>query len=292
MSESKVVVLYHDDCVDGLTSGYLAWKEFGSEASYYAVQYGKPVPCELGGKDVFILDFCYPAQRLVDMVFVDGVSTLTVLDHHKTAQADVEVAGEQLKSARNVLIRFDMDKSGAGLTADHFNSRDWWVDYVEDRDLWRFKLPNSESINAFIQSVERTFEAYDAARLTMELEEAHVLGLGALRYLEMYTREVTKHVRYVTIGGYPDIPVVNAPFVGISEVVGSLAKKALFAVGWSQRGDGKIAFSLRSSGDFDVSELAKAYGGGGHKGAAGFTLPASLPTELQVALLGVKEVGP
>jgi oligoribonuclease NrnB/cAMP/cGMP phosphodiesterase (DHH superfamily) len=32
--------------------------------------------------------------------------------------------------------------------------------------------------------------------------------------------------------------------------------------------DGGIA--LRSVGDFDVSEIAKKYGGGGHKNAAGF----------------------
>jgi nanoRNase/pAp phosphatase (c-di-AMP/oligoRNAs hydrolase) len=32
-------------------------------------------------------------------------------------------------------------------------------------------------------------------------------------------------------------------------------------------------FSLRSVGDFDVSAIAKIYGGGGHKNAAGFTVP-------------------
>jgi nanoRNase/pAp phosphatase (c-di-AMP/oligoRNAs hydrolase) len=32
-----------------------------------------------------------------------------------------------------------------------------------------------------------------------------------------------------------------------------------------------FAYSLRSIGDFDVSELAKRYGGGGHKNSAGFT---------------------
>jgi nanoRNase/pAp phosphatase (c-di-AMP/oligoRNAs hydrolase) len=46
---------------------------------------------------------------------------------------------------------------------------------------------------------------------------------------------------------------------------------------WWQRADGKFQYSLRSrnhlkEGDdsFDVSELAKLMGGGGHKNAAGF----------------------
>jgi phosphoesterase RecJ-like protein len=33
--------------------------------------------------------------------------------------------------------------------------------------------------------------------------------------------------------------------------------------------DGSVFASLRSVGDFDVSKLAKEYGGGGHKNAAG-----------------------
>ena len=36
--------------------------------------------------------------------------------------------------------------------------------------------------------------------------------------------------------------------------------------------DGRFQYSLRSRGDFDVSELAKKHGGGGHKGAAGFVV--------------------
>jgi nanoRNase/pAp phosphatase (c-di-AMP/oligoRNAs hydrolase) len=36
-------------------------------------------------------------------------------------------------------------------------------------------------------------------------------------------------------------------------------------------------FSLRSLGDFDVSEIAKEFGGGGHKNAAGFKVPRSHP---------------
>jgi nanoRNase/pAp phosphatase (c-di-AMP/oligoRNAs hydrolase) len=31
--------------------------------------------------------------------------------------------------------------------------------------------------------------------------------------------------------------------------------------------------SLRSKGDFDVSAIAKRFGGGGHKNAAGFNIP-------------------
>jgi hypothetical protein len=39
---------------------------------------------------------------------------------------------------------------------------------------------------------------------------------------------------------------------------------------WYINKEGKCICSLRSNGDYDVSAIAKAFGGGGHKNAAGF----------------------
>lgn len=50
-----------------------------------------------------------------------------------------------------------------------------------------------------------------------------------------------------------------------------------FGLCWYYTKDGTIACSLRSNGDYDVSAIAKVFGGGGHKNAAGFTTdPATL----------------
>jgi nanoRNase/pAp phosphatase (c-di-AMP/oligoRNAs hydrolase) len=86
-----------------------------------------------------------------------------------------------------------------------------------------------------------------------------------------YVTEVAKNARRVTFEGH-NVPLVNAPQVDISELVGFLSAGETFAMGWWQRADGKFSYSLRSRGDFDVSELAKRHGGGGHRNAAGFLL--------------------
>ena len=39
---------------------------------------------------------------------------------------------------------------------------------------------------------------------------------------------------------------------------------------WYINKEGKCLCSLRSNGDYDVSAIARAFGGGGHKNAAGF----------------------
>lgn len=260
------VVIYHGDCIDGFCAAWIAWRYFGNSAEYIPAYYGQEPP-DVTGKDVYVVDFSYPYDQTLAMI--DQAARYVVLDHHATA----EQALSKIENSGDVHVMFDMNRSGAGIARDFFHPGldCWLVDYTQDRDLWRFVLPQSKLVNAYIGTLPQTFEAYEeASKLTAE--QAAQLGVGADAYKNMYVEQLVKHARRASFAGYDGIPMVNAPYVGISELVGALAETAIFAVGWFQRGDGKVAVSLRSRGDFDVSELAKRFGGGGHKGAAGFTV--------------------
>lgn len=64
----------------------------------------------------------------------------------------------------------------------------------------------------------------------------------------------------------------NAPAFLASDLGHELANKSgTFGLVWSMAGDGQVHCSLRSNGDYDVSAIAKAFGGGGHRNAAGFS---------------------
>ena len=68
---------------------------------------------------------------------------------------------------------------------------------------------------------------------------------------------------------------MNIAHVNASEHLNGLLEKhadAPFVASYFRREDGLWQFSLRSRKGFDVSEIAKHYGGGGHAQAAGFTL--------------------
>jgi uncharacterized protein len=267
MSESKnTVVIYHGDCLDGFCAAWMAWRKFGDKAEYVPAGYGQEPP-DVEGKRVFIVDFSYPRETLVRMAAL--ASNVVVLDHHATAQKDLEGL-----EAPDLEIFFDMNRSGAGLARDYFHPglNSWLVDYTQDRDLWRFALLESKEVNAFIGTIKQTFEEYERVHNALTTGDAARLGAGANAYKDMYVEKMVKQARRVRFAGHDDIPIVNAPYIGISELVGALAETALFAVGWFQRTDGKIAFSLRSRGEFDVAELATRFGGGGHAKAAGFTV--------------------
>lgn len=295
----KNVVLYHGNCFDGMASAWAAWRKFGDNAEYRAVTYGlKDIndmmqDCYENANindDLYILDFSFPREVLEALH--NKVNKLVVLDHHKTAQKDLEGLD---------YCTFDMNKSGARLSWEYFHyphhgqegthlgfsNSDYndselglnpyyipkLVQYIEDRDLWRFELEHSHEINAFIQSYPMTIGDYELTfhQLEMYFDRCLQQGFGIERYKDTMIETQCKAAYIGKVGDY-DVPIVNSTIL-FSEVGNKLCQMypdAKFAAYYTVRKDASYQWGLRSIGDFDVSEVAKQYGGGGHKNAAGF----------------------
>jgi uncharacterized protein len=266
---TKRLVIYHANCIDGFTAAWAAWRKFGNEdTEYLAASYGDAPP-DVIGRDVYIVDFSYPRDVMLSLY--ERANSLLVLDHHVTAQKALEGLSCAI---------FDMNRSGAGLAWDVLNPeapRPWLVDYVEDRDLWRFARRHSKAVNAWISACRRdSFRDWDAL-WDLGPGRAAENGAAVLAFVDRYVSEMAAQARTIDFAGHR-VPIVNAPYINISELVGHLAESAPFAVGWFQRGDGLYACSLRSRGPdgVDVSEIAKRFGGGGHRNSAGFVLAERL----------------
>lgn len=270
------LVLYHGNCQDGFCAAWVAWQHFKDDAEYVAMHHGGVdfgnVVEKSRGKNVFIFDFCFtPVQTFV---LQSAAKSLEIHDHHKTAIEAFEKEMKNYSWRSSTVIKFTINNSGAGLAFKRFGkeSSNWIVDYVEDRDLWRNSLPHTAEINAYLGTLDYSFEAWENVWTGISPSTAHALGTGSLAYKNSMVRQAVAQAQLVTFMGYRDIPVVNMQYVGISEALNILAKDYKFAVGYSVRGDGKTVVSLRSVGNFDVSLIAKYFGGGGHKNAAGFTV--------------------
>lgn len=233
----------------------------------YPMHWGDPLPAEVFEfKSIIIVDFSLKREEMQSLVH-DAGKQLLVLDHHKTSQEACEGLS---------FCHFDLNKSGAGLAWDYFNEgkpRPVLVDYVEDRDLWRFKLPDSRYVNAFIQSFPMEIEQYyDLAQmLRLRLPECRDAGIAIERYKDTMVGNMCKNVRFTEIGGV-EVPTVNASmlFSEVGDYLYNLYLNYPFAASYFIRKDGKVQYSLRSRQNYDVSSIAKLYGGGGHKNAAGF----------------------
>lgn len=276
----RPLVISHANCTDGLTA---AWVACGAlhDAEHYPANYGTEPP-DVAHRQVFIVDFSY--KRPVMERLAADAATLVVLDHHKTAQADLDGFPQWAGLAGyEVRVVFDMEHSGARLAWDWFypnaahtaqfmgtTERPWLIDYVEDRDLWRWALPNSRLVSAAIEAEERSFESWD--RLAKR-SISFMVSRGET--IELYRRRCIESAvalaRVFTIGGYA-VKCSNISEMRFgSDSAHELSKGAPFGAYYFVRADGIVQFGLRSTEDcIDVSEIAKFYGGGGHKHAAGF----------------------
>lgn len=263
------LVIYHAGCADGFCAAWLCHRAWPT-AEFVPAKYGDPPP-DVRGRDVLIVDFSYPRETLIKMAA--EAACLIVLDHHRTAEADLKGLA---------FCRFDMNKSGGRLTYEYLRDNDiatggvtsepcWLVDYTEDRDLWQWALADSVEINAALRSYPFDFAVWDGLDMLIGWRQ-ELYGEGcAIRRLEKQL--VERHVRHaveVEIAGHK-ILAVNATVLE-SEIAGELAKGRPFGVVWFYSAPGKRVYSLRSEPDgIDVSEVAKKFGGGGHKHAAGFS---------------------
>jgi hypothetical protein len=267
---SNPLVLYHGGgCFDGFGAAWVANKAL-PQPELVPMTYGTPTPKfdNLAERDVYMVDFSLPRGQMLELHAT--AKSLQVLDHHKSAQA----ACEGLE-----FCQFDMNRSGAGMAWD------WWfpnlprpalIDYVEDRDLWRFRLPKSREIHAFISSWPKELAVWDMLHDAVGYSYGECVQSGAdiLRYHTQKAKEIAEFETTQEIGGHM-VPVVNAPYNFASDVVHLLCERhpeAPFAASYFFRADGTKQYSLRvhDTKDFDVSEVAKQYGGGGHMRASGY----------------------
>jgi uncharacterized protein len=268
MCNKQPLVIFHGRCSDGFCAAWVAKKVF-PEAEFFPAVFGEDPP-EVKGRDVYILDFSYKRQILLEMK--EKAKSLMVLDHHKSAAKDLE----GLK-----FCCFDMNKSGAGLAWAYFSHLSypklsggfksnvpWLVEYVQDKDLWRWALPNSREVSATISSFPMKFDAYDELS-KMTVEQAAIEGKSILRYTDRQADLLMNFAREVEVDGYK-VLAVNT-FVMCSEVGNKLAEGRPFGLVWFQRDDGKFVYCLRSvSGGLDVSQIASNHGGGGHCRSSGW----------------------
>lgn len=262
-------VIYHGHCYDGFTAAWAAWRKLGDKAEYIPASYGKAPPLLPADAHVVIADFSYPRAQMEALRL--RVASLRILDHHKTAEAD-------LKDFPGAI--FDMNHSGACLAWRYFHPETHdplFVRYIEDRDLWRFQLPKSREVSAYIQSFDYSFSAWNELHdqisndldgyLTGPVRE----GTAILRAKEQMVKQMADNAVVKSVGGY-EVPVANATcyFSEVGEELCIRNPEKPFAAYYLDRKDGNRQWGLRSRGGFDVSAVAKRYGGGGHPGAAGF----------------------
>lgn len=266
-------IFYHWDCLDGFGAAYAAWMKFGYKGAVYrACQYSEgedPFDMCDPGDEVFVVDFSFKREILLRQA---QRLKIQVIDHHATAQKDLEGLD---------FCIFDMTKSGAVLAWEFFHPGvpvPKLLLHVQDRDLWQFKIPWTKEITTALMSLSYNFELWkkhiDDPTGLAEVGSIQVAVIGEqVRYL-------TERQGWLNVKGHR-VPAANS-HIHRSELGHSLLERcpdAAFSVVFYDYQDTVAGvtkwmrtYSLRAERGFDAGDLARSFGGGGHKNAAGFTV--------------------
>lgn len=262
----KTICIYHSECIDGAASAAVVYKKY-PDVELLPAKHGDPAPQNIEGKRVVIVDFSFSAD-ILNQIRTQAAEFLW-FDHHKTAVPirDILDAGV-----------IDLNESGATLTWKQLfpdKPVPQILQYVRDKDIWLWELPESREISADIRETEDIYNPANPVWKTF-LEGISDEEFGAMVQRGKHSRRLLKDRLIgagkrgfsITLDGHKALAV---NWTGDSSELGEYIYKDLkypIAVIFSY--DGKQwSFSLRSS-KVDVSEIAVKRGGGGHAGAAGF----------------------
>lgn len=293
------IVIYHDNCMDGFTAAWACWKRW-PDARYVATNYGRTLEQEgirldsdLADARILIVDFSYPPADLEKLVTVHRADSVVVLDHHKTAldqfidtPQPITVVDDlplsMIECALDapgrlpIVAILDMERSGAGLAWDfaHGHNRPRLVDLVEDRDLWRFSYGDeARHLHLALSSGEKTFNRWE--EVDLGLGSFIEIGASVAVYRDEIVAEIAKRAWTTQIDGKRAV-TVDCPYSLVSDV-GHYLLTAYPDVDFAAlrvASEDAITFSLRSEdARADVSAIARKFGGGGHRNAAGFRVP-------------------
>jgi oligoribonuclease NrnB/cAMP/cGMP phosphodiesterase (DHH superfamily) len=298
----KPLVIYHAHCTDGFGAAFAAWMKFGDEAEYLPASYGKFEWPNVVGRDVYILDFSFSREETEGLVA--NAKRMVWLDHHKTAfemwcgkalDRYEPTPGTRHHHHENYVL-LDNNKSGALLAWEYFHPDTevpMMIKHIDDRDRWQFKIEGSKEFHAALASYKPwSFEQWDGltfyydlqGKVVNECNAFYSEGSAILRAHEQNVksavgagkRECTIRVDHPDHYQEFDGLTANCPPHLASDAGHELAvQSGTFGLCWYMGRDGKAKVSLRSNGEYDVSAIAKSFGGGGHRNAAGFEVDMS-----------------
>lgn len=287
-----VVVILHGACQDGTAAGWVV-RKYLNEISPTKIRFvfgmhrdiDKDLNAsaltvnDLEGKDVWILDYMYPAESIQRIKY----RSLTIIDHH-IGNKDYCIDCSHLENTR---VFFNVEQSASGLAwRTLFPSIEvpWWIQYIEERDLFKYTLPYSREIsNAMYTLKYRSFAKFDELHTFTEQQKQEFANQGILisTVKQDIVSSIVRNAHHCTFDTYKIYVVETSVLVSdVSEALYLKYKDTcdfVMCIYYDFKGR-YFKCRLRNSNDslIDLSTLADRYRsrdlpGGGHEHAASFS---------------------
>lgn len=244
-----------------------------------------PASVYTGNPDLFISVDVPVVERLNNSAEVLRRSKHVVcFDHHPAREEFAELSLRCVEAAACAMI-IDRFLDNCGIVARDGVATCLLCGLVTDTG--RFQYQNADAA-AFHAASRLVAHGADPARVALEVYQSMRVEFLHLKSIVMGRIKTVAHGRVAYSYAYQSdleaCGVTSDECDGLVDVVRSVmgVEVCLFLKGIE--GDTKVRGNLRSKGDLNVSEIAAAFGGGGHPAAAGFSNNGTILETLTVAL--------
>lgn len=277
---SDAVLVTHMGCMDGSGCMIMFVRAGGKKENVHFVAAGmlekfvkKDLPT-LGGKFIIFADIGLSGKegiKYADQLEKRG--NLVLLDHHLTSE---HLKGRPWCDVRQDICGTEMTRQYLGLEDESSKAL---AQLIQDHDLWLKQDPRSVELAAFTVFVGQDifverFMDRDVNKeffTPLEQEMMKIMTRRRDQFIAAAIKKVT--IKDVTWGPADEmkckVGYIISPEMNVSLLLDTLLnEKPELDVG-CQINFEKGSVSLRSRRGYDVSEMAKYYGGGGHRAASG-----------------------
>lgn len=274
---------YHND-LDGRCAGAIVahFTKHKHPDDYFEVDYKNPLPVQSVDKCevVFIVDYSFTEQTINQLEYLINKLHCQIIwiDHHESSVRLQNTP--QYSWLKDIKGKRDTNVCGAALTYKWFKGKNSelpkFLQYVNDYDCWIYKF--GDTTNWFKLGMDiLPYKALDGVWEQLLENNNHsknvldkILDFGATikDYIDIDNRTYLDNYGYESeIAGLSCL-VINKRTN--SWVFGDKINNYPIVMVWVFDGE-KYQYSIYSNDDsVNCSEIAERYGGGGHKGAAGF----------------------
>jgi oligoribonuclease NrnB/cAMP/cGMP phosphodiesterase (DHH superfamily) len=275
------MICYHHNDLDGRCAAAIVRKKY-PDCRMREINYNENPNFEeevVLGEAVFIVDFSFDPDKAMELLKRTNNCNITWIDHHNTAKS---YQYNEPFEGKRVVFGGSRDfstpgMSGCELTWQYLFREESMPEAVRllgDYDTWRFDTKRETMKFQFGMRSEHTDPTSVIWRYVFEsrdsVEKVKETGKAILDYKDNVSRRILNNGYNINFEGHLCF-VVNSPLIDSSMFdLHACGNEYGFFISWIFTGKDYLV-SLRSRRDsVNVGEIAKKYGGGGHKGAAGF----------------------
>jgi phosphoesterase RecJ-like protein len=216
------------------------------------------------------LDTAAPERLGMLAANAERATQVIVLDHHQTNPGfgSILVLDPSASSTAELVFRL-VERMGGGLTDTA--AACLYAGLVTDTGRFQYEATTPETLRV---AAELRRYRFDHARMSQALFEDN--SLASLRVVGAALARVAHDVEGDLVWTYitqSDLARESAAITDTDDLIDAVrtAREADVAAVLKQQRDGRFKVSLRSRGKTDVGSAALAFGGGGHRLAAGYT---------------------